>query len=705
MNRLRRQNQDNGREATVDNKISTQVRESTAKSEFVQAVASVRRDDGRALALGQLPLRRLYRDEIQQLEALGNACGDWSRVLVAEGFDWRKVRHSSFHGDVVLGRLNGLVALAEGLKLPAGIDCATFLQCVIGNDVLIRDVKLLANYVVGEGAILLGCGALTCEGRTAFGNGITLPIGVESGGREVAVYAEIDLNVAEAVACSRLETETLKQYSAAVAEYAAQVLSTRGIIERGAVIRNTPTVRNTYVGRLARIDGATLVADSTILSNAEEPVRIESGACVTDTLLQPGTRVASMAIVDKSVLTEHSHAERHGKVTASILGPNTGVAAGEATSCLLGPFINFHHQALLIATLWPEGRGNVAYGANVGSNHTSKAPDQEFRPGEGAFLGLGVNVKFPADFSKAPYVVLACGVTTLPQKLLFPFSLINIARANYPGISRAYNEITPAWLLTDNLYTLKRNESKHQARNKARRKQFDYKVFRLPIVDLMRDACRRLEAVRHVKEVYTEQNIKGLGKNFMREVCRQPAIEAYRFFIRYYALMALKDKVQFALDAGEEEAISLVLATPGSRPEWEHPRQILYEEFGVSDVIVGLRQLPDILDKVATAVEVSKAKDDERGARIIDDYASVHVEAKQDPFVRQTWDETRRLQQELEELVVRLEAGCQKPGQRPDRESVIQKGGRDVRNHRLRRQPRSRTDSGRRVAPAGISRL
>src|SRR5207245_7948674 len=120
-----------------------------------------------------------------------------------------------------------------------------------------------------------------------------------------------------------------------------------------------------------------------------------------------------------------------------------------------------------------------------------------------------------ADFSKAPYVVLACGVTTLPQKLLFPFSLINIARASYPGISRAYNEITPAWLLTDNLYTLKRNESKHQARNKARRKQFDHKVFRLPIVDLMRDACHRLEAVPHVREVYTEQHIKGVGKNFI----------------------------------------------------------------------------------------------------------------------------------------------------------------------------------------------
>src|SRR5205807_3277994 len=100
------------------------------------------------------------------------------------------------------------------------------------------------------------------------------------------------------------------------------------------------------------------------------------------------------------------------------------------------------------------------------------------------------------DSSRAPYTILACGVTTLPQKLLFPFSLVNVPSTHYPGIPQSYNEIIPAWLLTDSVYTLKRNEGKHQARNKARRKRFDFRIFRPPIVDLMRDACRRLEAVR-----------------------------------------------------------------------------------------------------------------------------------------------------------------------------------------------------------------
>lgn len=60
------------------------------------------------------------------------------------------------------------------------------------------------------------------------------------------------------------------------------------------------------------------------------------------------------------------------KLTHSILGPDSGVGAGECHHSLVGPFVGFHHQALLIAAIWPLGRGNVGYGANVGSNHTSR---------------------------------------------------------------------------------------------------------------------------------------------------------------------------------------------------------------------------------------------------------------------------------------------------------------------------------------------
>src|SRR5438132_13889765 len=97
------------------------VRAVAARAELVRAVASVRRDGGQAFALGKVPLRSLSTAEVAHLESLGNSCDDWSRVRVADGFDCRRVRHSSFQGDVILGRFTGKAQLAEGLELPCGV--------------------------------------------------------------------------------------------------------------------------------------------------------------------------------------------------------------------------------------------------------------------------------------------------------------------------------------------------------------------------------------------------------------------------------------------------------------------------------------------------------------------------------------------------------------------------------------------------------
>ncbi len=626
------------------------VLQASQQSELARAAASVRADGGIEMALGRTPVRHLRPVEIAELERLGNSCSDWSRIRVAEEFDPRALRFSHFQGDVVLGRFERLLSLPSGAELPAGICHSTLVDCVVGHNALVHHVKLLARYVVGPEAILLDCGSLTCAPGTNFGNGTRIPLGIESGGREVAIFAELTVSLAARIACARGDRELQEAYSRALKQYVEAVTADRGIIERGALVCDTPKVCNSYLGRGARIDGATHVSDCTLLSTAEEPTSIESGACVSSTLLQWGSRVTTMAVIERSVLVEHAHAECHGKVTDSILGPNTGVAAGEVTCSLLGPFVGFHHQALLIATLWPEGKGNVSYGANAGSNHTSKAPDQEFRPGEGTFLGLGVNVKFPADFTEAPYTILACGVTTLPQKLCFPFSLINVPSGFFPGISTAYNEIAPAWLLTDNLFALKRNEGKYRARNRARRSKLEYEIFRPAIVELMRAACRRLEAVPKRRDVYTEHDIEGLGKNYLLDKHRLRAIEGYRFFIRYYALLGLKRALEKLQREDRLREAGGILAEPGDDAGWEHCRRIL-AEVGSAAIRKELSLLSDMAERIAREVEHSKARDDERGRRIIDDYEEVHLPAAEDPFVRQTWDETRRLQADVNELV------------------------------------------------------
>jgi len=65
-----------------------------------------------------------------------------------------------------------------------------------------------------------------------------------------------------------------------------------------------------------------------------------------------------------------------------------------------------------------------------------------------------------------------------------------------------------------------------------------------------------------------------------------------------------------------------------------------------------------MLDQAAHDVERARARDDERGQRIIDDYAEAHAAAADDPVVRQTFHDARALREEVFGLI----AECQRAG-------------------------------------------
>jgi hypothetical protein len=323
------------------------------------------------------------------------------------------------------------------------------------------------------------------------------------------------------------------------------------------------------------------------------------------------------------------------------------------------------HQSLLISAYWPVGRGNVGYGANVGSNHTSRAPDQEFRAGEGLFLGLGVNVQFPCDFSRAPYTVVACGVSLPPQKVTFPFSLITpppelSAEDHYPGVPPPVNQILPGWMLRANVYALKRNEAKFRARNRVRRTRFEFAVFRRETVECMRAAARTLAAVPVPREFYTEQDVPGLGKNVLTERNRVRAVAAYHFYTAYYALLGLTDRVGDVLATGGDAAA--VLGAAGDGGEWEYRRRILVADYGITSPAAGLSMLATMALEVARDCERAREKDDTRGVRVIDDYADVHPAADRDRIVRQAWEEADRVRDEVAGYLRRLPGSHQEAG-------------------------------------------
>jgi hypothetical protein len=598
-------------------------------------------------------VRALTKKEIESLIALGNDAADWTAVKAADGFRPDFIRRSTFSGPCVLGVFSGIPReAAPGVSLPSGVYDSTIVSSEIGNECLVKDCTLVSAYIIRDDAVVCGVGALTAAPGCVFGNGVKIPVGNETGGREITMCAELDIALAARVALDRRDPAFLKAYEEAAGRYRAAVACDWGVVEKGAVVRHTRDIRNAFIGAGARIDGATLIDDCTILSSPEERTEVSHGAIVRHACLQWGCEVTSLAIVVETLLTEHSHVERHGKVTASVIGANTGIAEGEVTSCLIGPFVGFHHQSLLIAALWPEGKGNVAYGANVGSNHTSRAPDQEIFCGEGVFFGLGVNVKFPSDFSGAPYSIIATGTNTLPQKVEFPFSLIAPPARLAPDVSPAFNEISPGWVLSDNIYMVRRNEGKYRKRNKAKRTRFDFTVFRPEIIDLMKAARDRLRDVAPPRDVYTGGHIPGLGKNFLTEERRRQGIESYGFYLEFYCLSGLFDR----LSAGPDRAPSIYTQKTDD-DRWEHQRAILASE-GLSgkSPAENLNRLCAVLEKIAEDIYRAKAKDDERGARIIPDYEDTAVTAEDDAFIRATRAETVEAVKKIRELVSRLPA-------------------------------------------------
>ncbi len=591
--------------------------------------------------------RPISAKQIALLESRGNYCTDWSKVKVTPEFDPQAVVGSTFVGDVTLGTRGADVEIAPGVMLPSGVVNSVVAGSKIGPRALIKGVGLLANYVVKGSAVIADCGEVSCGPGCTFGIGNELPIAIETGGREVLTYPELNVAVAARVAGRRADKKLLADYAAAVDEYVEAATSNFGVIESRSRVADTPVVKNAFIGLGARIEGATRIENATVLSNYEESTHISAGSCILDSIVQWGCEVTTMAIVTNSVLTEHSHVERHGKVTDSIVGPNTGVGEGEVGASLLGPFVGFHHQAMLIAAYWPEGKGNIAYGSNVGSNHPSRAPDQEIWPGEGAFIGLGCSIKFPTDLSEAPYILIASGVTTLAQKVTFPFSLINSPAATYEGVSPAFNEISPGWVLSDNIFMIRRNEGKYRKRNKARRSEFEFEVFRPDIVDKMIRSRGELESVSG-KELYLRDDLAGLGKNYMLEPLRVKGIETYSFYIRYYALMGLKRVLLGGADAAS------VLASESDDPRWEHERKVIEAEFAGRLPKDLLEVLLEMQREIAKGVEASKFKDDRRGTRIIPDYAEAHPTAAEDPFVQQSHEETSALESEVAGLLAKM---------------------------------------------------
>jgi len=577
------------------------------------------------MASGKFPsyrIRPLTVEEIATLERNGNSCEDWSLVQVEPPFEPNRIRNSIFQGHVNLPTFYGTVLTPGGISVPTGIYRSTIYNSIIENS-HIQDVSLLSEVIVSQGAILQNIGSFVTSGLTSYGVGKMIPVGNEMGGRTIRIFPDLSLDLVEAFLLDRKDTEGLAACWQQLEAWVLEVQQKMCFVGKGAKICNTAIVRNSWIGPHARIDGAAKIRNTFLFSSLENPSEVYDGVILEGVQTHDGIRVHSFAQVRDSLLMGKSKVGRMALVNSSIIGPCSYIEEAEVTSSFVGPLTQLHHHSLLIATLWPEGRGNVGYGANVGSNHTGRMPDQELYAGLGIFFGLSSSIKFPSNFSESPFSIIATGVIAAPQRLRFPFALIQQPSADVSGISHNLNEVIPGWSYQKNAFAIARNLFKYAQRAKGQSEDLAYELLNPQLARQVLDAYDLLQVAR-IQDAYTEKEIKGIGSNFMRESTRQEATKSYAAYLERFATdMALTIL---------EQAPDLFDATETYDTRRLFQGDLLKEIFKrlpFPDSAAALVRRHRTLEKRwLESILQSLARDGERGRKIFDDYDLVHPDPK-----------------------------------------------------------------------------
>lgn len=313
----------------------------------------------------------LSADQIARLIDQGCFCDDWSKVAVVPGFRAETVKATHFSGHVKLGRFDKAVSFFGGVSRPTGISHATIHNCTIGDNVYISRVRnCIANYVIEEDAVIENIDLLAVEGTSSFGNGVEVAVVNEAGGREISIYDGLSAQMAYILAFYRHRPILIEKLRQMIADYAASVTSSMGLVSRGAKIINCRIIKNIKVGPAGFLEAVNKLENGSINSCPEDPVYIGPGVFAEHFIACSGSRITDGTIIYKSFIGQGTVLSRQYSAENSVFFANCGGHHGEACAVFAGPYTVTHHKStLLIAGMF--SFLNAGSGTNQ-SNHWYK---------------------------------------------------------------------------------------------------------------------------------------------------------------------------------------------------------------------------------------------------------------------------------------------------------------------------------------------
>lgn len=419
--------------------------------------------------------RHLSVDEIAILESNGNRCStkDWSNVYVSKEFVTKKIFNSYFAGIVVIGNVRNAKLKYNDLELDTGIANSYVEDCIIGDDVVIKNVRHLVNYKISDNVMLFNIQEMTCTNHSKFGNGflkegedesvrIWVEVANESGGRSVLPFEQ--MITADAYLWSRYrdDKELQKRFVELTEYYNDGKLNTMGFVGKSSVIKNTLLLKDVKIGEGAYIKGALKLKNITIRSTFDEPTQIGEGVELVNGILGFGCNVFYQTIAVRFVVGNNCNLKYGARILNTVLGDNSTVSCCELLNNLIFPFHEQHHNTSFLIASTIKGQSNIAAGAMIGSNHNSRSPDGELYAGRGFWPGLCSDFKHNSKF--ASYTLVAKGSYQYELNITYPFSLISMDAPDKPV------KIMPAYWFLFNMFAMARNNSKFLKRDKRKTK-------------------------------------------------------------------------------------------------------------------------------------------------------------------------------------------------------------------------------------------
>jgi len=315
--------------------------------------------------------RNITGPETAILKLNGCSCDDWSRVRVKEGFDPSRCVNVIFSGDITLGVFSEPFTDESGISIPSGILNARLHNCIIGSNVIINNIgDYIANYNIEDKVVIKNCGKIRTEGISTFGNGTSVNVLNETGGRAVKMWDRLSAHEAYIIALYRHRCDAVRIIEKMVDDYSLSHSSATGTIGQNSRIFNCSNIRNVKFGPFSHIEGAMTLNEGSVNSSAADPVFIGPGVIMEHFIVCSGSVVTESTLVDKCFIGQSCVLAKHYSAENSLFFANCGGYHGEACSIFAGPYTVTHHKStLLIAGIF--SFMNAGSGSNQ-SNHMYK---------------------------------------------------------------------------------------------------------------------------------------------------------------------------------------------------------------------------------------------------------------------------------------------------------------------------------------------